>query len=146
MLRPLTVVGVLAFASFVLAGCKQDVGERCEQGSDCSSGYCGGEQGGEVSVQGRVCTNGPEGAMILDAATPADTATAADARPDAAADGVDASEVGDGAGEGHATDASDGAREAPASEGGNDAELDLGTEAATGDGAADVSPEAASGG
>jgi hypothetical protein len=87
---------VLLSAAFV--GCKQDIGERCEQGSDCSSGYCNYST---ISVtltnaQGRVCTGPLPPFMSEDAAagenmTPSDAgdgATSSDAPPDSTPDTV----------------------------------------------------------
>jgi hypothetical protein len=82
------------------AGCKQDNGERCEQGSDCASGYCGSSSTsiGMTSAKGMICT--PDSKQVgsppmtsVDAST---TTDASDAGP-----GSDAADVGS------ASDASD---------------------------------------
>jgi len=89
---------ILAFvlSAAALAGCKQDIGERCEQGSDCSSGYCDYTTVGQMtSAAGRVCTgsSAPPGEV-------SDAAPAPDAEGDVAtSDGAgDAAETGDASG------------------------------------------------
>jgi hypothetical protein len=79
----------LVFLSAAAVGCKQDIGERCELGSDCASGYCNYSTASIVmtSAQGRVCTGALPPFMSPDAG-PA-TMSSPDAR--------DASEAGDGA-------------------------------------------------
>ena len=63
---------VLVLLSTAAVGCKQDIGERCEQGSDCSSGYCNYSTGSIMTnAQGRVCT----GALPPFMSTPQDAAT-----------------------------------------------------------------------
>jgi hypothetical protein len=55
-LRAVAAVFVLGALSF--AGCKQGLGERCEQGDDCSSGYCFYNAGAwaETMMTNYVCT------------------------------------------------------------------------------------------
>lgn len=135
------------FAALVLCGltsiaCKQNVGERCEQPSDCASGYCGGSATISMmtSVMGRMCTAGPGSVVPVDAAPPpTDTAaatdgatgdTVADARADAATEA--GAEVGGGdAGVDGSPDAStdtsaDVAHDGSAADGGSDAGLEAG--------------------
>ncbi|HEY2728910.1 MAG TPA: hypothetical protein VGK52_03155 [Polyangia bacterium] len=140
---------VLALASLALVGCKQDIGQRCEQGSDCSSGYCGDSPLGMVSVMGRVCTPPPTAGPILDAGT-GDAVDAPTPAEDAASDA--GSETGaDGASDG-ASDAAGG--EASPHDGGSDvleAGAEAGAETSSGadggaDGAVDVITEAGAGG
>jgi hypothetical protein len=153
MLRPplrpsVTLVG-LALASLLVVGCKQDIGERCEQDSDCNSGLCTLTG---ASAMGGICTTG---VVLIDAAAPPDTAVATDAR-DGAADAADArAEAG---GETSPEDGGQESRpEAGAETGG--AELDapvdrageVGASAADGatptsDGASDLATEAGAGG
>jgi hypothetical protein len=90
----------LAFLTLLLlsaaaVGCKQDIGERCEQGSDCSSGYCDYSTGSMMTnAQGRVCTGAlpPLVSMPEDAATDDQDAnmTPADASGDVATPSSDA--------------------------------------------------------
>lgn len=79
-------------SAFLSVGCKQDLGERCEQNSDCSSGYCNGS-GNRTSAEGGKCTPGPV-VQLPDAATPFDAN-----RPDLSTSeaGRDASDASDGA-------------------------------------------------
>jgi len=136
--RPVRLVdslalAVLALASLALVGCKQDIGQRCEQGSDCSSGYCGDSPLGMVSVMGRVCTPPPTAGPVSDASTVGDAADAPAAAGDAASDGASdgASDAGsDGASDAGSDGASDGASDA-----GSDA---AGGEASPHDGGSDV--------
>jgi hypothetical protein len=52
--------------------CKQNIGDRCLQGSDCSSGYCSEQMGTMmISAQGGVCS-GPPIISSYDASTGAD--------------------------------------------------------------------------
>jgi hypothetical protein len=90
MKRPLIVVGGLALGALFVLGCKQDIGERCEQNSDCSSGLC--TVMGATSAMGGVCTTGVTSEPVSDAATTTTTDAAADATSDGA---TDAAETGD---------------------------------------------------
>jgi hypothetical protein len=102
---------VLSLASLALVGCKQDVGGRCEQGSDCSTGYCGGSVEGTVSAMGRVCTPPPVAAPVLDAALTPDAPGDVASSSDVAQGGAEAGgfEAGDGASDAHETGADTGA-------------------------------------
>jgi hypothetical protein len=132
----LRLIAVLvSFGSLALAGCKQDIGGRCEQNSDCASGVCGDGQGGVTSAMGRQCVAAIAAPPIVS--------------PDASAEapeGGDAAEVGDGGDGGEAGDVAadlasgetaeagppDGA-EAGAEAGGAEVEPDGGADAETGD-------------
>jgi hypothetical protein len=47
---------LLLAGALAIAGCKQDIGERCEQNSDCASGVCGeGGPPGMTSAMGKKC-------------------------------------------------------------------------------------------
>jgi len=79
--RPHQFVGSLALvavtlAALALVGCQQGIGQRCEQGSDCASGYCGDSPTGAVSIMGKVCTPPPTAGALPDAG--ADDAAAAE--------------------------------------------------------------------
>lgn len=125
--------------AFLSLGCKQDVGGRCEQPSDCASGYCSGQSvGANVDPNTpHTCTPGPA-TPTLDAApmpTP-DAAATGDAAAEAAAEtggdaaGDAASEVGDAASEA----LPEGGADAATVEAGGDADGsagDVATEAAT---------------
>jgi hypothetical protein len=126
------VAGLLiALAGLALVGCKQDVGGRCEVGSDCSTGYCGGIVEGMVSAMGKVCTPPPVAAPLSDASPTTDAQDAA--HEAASSDG--ASEAGPEAGAAETGDAASDAHETGA---------DTGASAA--DGATDLTLEAGSGG
>jgi hypothetical protein len=119
------VLAALVLCGLTSIACKQGVGERCEQPSDCASGYCGNSATVTMmtTAAARMCTAGPgSGVPTFDAApfdaTPSDTgasdtpkgdavaeaggdATASDAAVEAAADGstdtsVDASDAAAG--------------------------------------------------
>jgi hypothetical protein len=143
-LRLRSLALLLSLGALALGGCQQDLGGRCEQGSDCSSGWCGGSQLGMASAMGATCTPGP-GTVPFDAA-PTDTsstndagaeagdakseagAETGDARSDGGAEAGDAgAEAGDGAtsGDGPSEAGPDGA-EAGASEAGSDAPAEAG--------------------
>lgn len=114
-------------------GCKQDLGERCEQGSDCSSGYCDHNVGGMVSAMGKVCTGPTDDTPMPDAAStadaqgnPSDVATS-----DAAGEAAVSGDAPDGQGD---TGTSDGHGDTATSDGHGDT------------GASDATPEAGSGG
>jgi hypothetical protein len=49
------VAALFSVGALALAGCKQGVGERCEQGSDCSSGICGSPGFAMTSPAGKLC-------------------------------------------------------------------------------------------
>jgi hypothetical protein len=98
---------LLLAGSLALAGCKQDIGERCEQNSDCASGVCGeGGPPGMTSAMGKKCvatlsipapqTDGMQNQS--DAASEASEASSSDA-PQSGADtgGPDTSSASDGA-------------------------------------------------
>jgi hypothetical protein len=52
---PFALLTVFAAALIAGAGgCKQDVGDRCEQNSDCSSGFCSVQS---VGIGGRCCAS-----------------------------------------------------------------------------------------
>jgi hypothetical protein len=54
-LRPMAaMVALLAVASLALVGCKQGLGDRCEQNTDCSSGICG-DGADMASAAGKQC-------------------------------------------------------------------------------------------
>jgi hypothetical protein len=123
----------LALGSLAVVGCKQDLGERCEQGSDCASGFCAGSTASMMTMaMGRVCTGPPTATPVVDSGSQEDAAVdAADAGGDAA-DGA-ALETG------FEVSAPD-AHEAGASEGGTDgsgAETDHGAV----DGATDLAQD-----
>jgi hypothetical protein len=100
------VLVTVSLASLLVVGCKQDIGERCEQDSDCHSGLC--SQTG-ASAQGGICEDTlPTGSF--DAATPSDAASgAADARDAGADTGPDARSdaAADVASDGHAAEVSE---------------------------------------
>jgi hypothetical protein len=69
-IRLRSLAALLALGSLALAGCKQDVGERCEQNSDCASGICGpGGAQGMASAAGKLCV------ATLETPTPTGTGT-----------------------------------------------------------------------
>jgi hypothetical protein len=76
------VLVTLSLASLFVVGCKQDLGERCEQGSDCYSGMC--SQTG-ASAQGGTCRDEPATGVSSDAAATFDAGS--DATSDGASDG-----------------------------------------------------------
>jgi hypothetical protein len=79
----------VALGALSLAGCKQDVGDRCEQNSDCSSGICGDGQP-MTSATGKRCqATLPAPPTEMDA-TVVDASDAAADASDAAADASDA--------------------------------------------------------
>jgi hypothetical protein len=96
------------------AGCRQDNGERCEQGSDCASGYCGGIPGalGTTSAKGSVCT--PD-SNTGGSTNPSDASTTSDVG--ATLDASDASEAGDAGAFADAGDAKPDASDAAAVDG-----------------------------
>jgi hypothetical protein len=53
-IRPRLAAAVLSLGALAFAGCKQDLGERCEQNSDCKSGFCG-DGADMASAQGKQC-------------------------------------------------------------------------------------------
>ncbi|HVR00976.1 MAG TPA: hypothetical protein VMT47_02490 [Polyangia bacterium] len=134
-------LAVLALASLALVGCKQDIGQRCEQGSDCSSGYCGDSPLGMVSVMGRVCTPPPTAGPISDAGAAADATDAPTPAEDAASDA--GSDDASDAGSDDASDAAGG--EASPHDGGADV-LEAGAEAGAETSLGDVMTEAGAGG
>jgi hypothetical protein len=98
-LRLRSMAAMLALGSLALAGCKQGIGGRCEQNSDCASGICGdGTSGGAVSAAGRQCSAtlggggaGTSGSNMMDASEDADVGTLDG--PNDAAETADASTV-----------------------------------------------------
>jgi hypothetical protein len=80
------LIALVALAAVGAAGCKQGIGERCEQGSDCASGFCNQNQGAFTGgQQGLVCT-GPPGSnmmMSMDATSGEDASDAASAAGEA---------------------------------------------------------------
>jgi hypothetical protein len=85
-LRHRFVALLLSFGALALGGCKQDVGGRCEQNSDCASGICGNGQGGATSAMGRQCA-----ATLGGPAVTPDASSTTDAAVDAGGGAVDAS-------------------------------------------------------
>jgi hypothetical protein len=85
------VLASAALCALMSIGCKQDLGERCEVNSDCSSGYCN-KNVDFSSSEGGMCTTGPtttpRDGSTADVRPPVDTAVASDAR-DTRADGTD---------------------------------------------------------
>ncbi|HVU50607.1 MAG TPA: hypothetical protein VHL80_07955 [Polyangia bacterium] len=55
-IRNRSSAALLALGALALTGCKQDIGERCEQNSDCSSGLCG-DGADMASAQGKKCVS-----------------------------------------------------------------------------------------
>ena len=74
MNRKWLVTALLAVAALVpgIAGCKQGIGERCQQDSDCASGICS-------KSDPRVCQSNGSGADM----TQIDAELPIDAKPDA---------------------------------------------------------------
>ena len=153
MMRSRSLAAFALGSLLLFAGCKQDIGERCEQPSDCASGWCAGDNMpiGMAGVVGKTCTPGrvtvTQDAGTSDTGT-GDTRTTGDGAADRteAAD-AHASETGDAASETHAetgeagpdtpaqgaTDASDGApTEAGGETSASDGAVDLGAETAAG--------------
>jgi len=145
------LLAAFALGSLLLfAGCKQDVGERCESASDCASGFCGGDNSvvgtasaiGKTCTPGRVTTTQDAGNGAAGAGTPGDAA--ADRADGADAPGV---ETGDVASETHA-EAGEAGTDTPA-QGGTDAHdgapAEAGAETSASDGAADLATDTAAG-
>jgi hypothetical protein len=87
-MRRAPLILALSFACGLSSlACKQDLNERCEQHSDCASGYCRGA--GTTSAMGGTCQTGPS---TPDASTPID-ATTTDAPRDVASDASDAADA-----------------------------------------------------
>jgi hypothetical protein len=94
--RPSALV-VFLFACALLggaAGCKQGLGDRCEQNSDCSSGFCAGGMGAVSRGGNGVCSEintgtGTGGSSGVDAAG-GQGGSNADAADDAPADAAEA--------------------------------------------------------
>jgi hypothetical protein len=79
------VLVTVSLASLLVVGCKQDIGERCEQDSDCHSGLC--SQTG-ASAQGGVCQDTlPTGSFDAAMTSDAPSGATSDAR-DGASDGA----------------------------------------------------------
>jgi hypothetical protein len=135
------VLVAASLASLLVVGCKQDIGDRCEQATDCNSGYCTGNGAAEPGV----CAPGPTVGTISDASTSFDTGATPDTATSDARDGAaEAAEASDGHAEAGEV-SSDGAAaethsEAGASETGGDATP------STSDGAIDLATEAGAGG
>jgi len=97
------VLATATLCALTSLGCKQDIGERCEQPSDCASGYCGGSSVpiGMTSAEGRTCSAGPTTAPPPDSAAPEEDAGGTDASandatvaPEAGSDATAAPEAG----------------------------------------------------
>jgi hypothetical protein len=70
----LLVAAIALSSSFVLAGCKQGIGDRCQVTSDCEDGlFCQIPSGGSPQ-SGGVCVTGvtPDGGLVSDQSVPAD--------------------------------------------------------------------------
>jgi len=139
-LRSFALLASLGALVLAFAGCKQDLGERCEQGDDCASGYCGGVTSGAVSAEGMKCTPGPT-AIVIDAGT-------AGAGGDQGGAGGSGGQGGQGQTDA-AVDGSDGAvheggSEAGASEVGSDVSSDA-SDASASETSTDASSDTASG-
>jgi hypothetical protein len=80
--RTAVLIVALSLGSLLVGACKQDLGERCEQGTDCYSGYC---TISTVSAMGGVCIPSPTAGPASDAGT-----TYA---PDAASESMDLGDV-----------------------------------------------------
>jgi hypothetical protein len=65
--RHSVVLAALSLASSLVVGCHQDLGERCEQNSDCGSGLCSGTGAANPGI----CTTGVISGGQTDAATDA---------------------------------------------------------------------------
>jgi hypothetical protein len=79
-IRPRLVAALLSLGALALAGCKQDLGQRCEQNSDCKSGFCG-DGADMASAQGKQCV-----AVLGGPPLPTPTPTPSDGGEDADAD------------------------------------------------------------
>jgi hypothetical protein len=116
---PLLALSVVLGLALASVGCKQDLGERCEQPSDCASGYCGGNStSGQTNAVGKMCSAGPNVLVPGDAGATPDAVPADDASPDASdaakadaasSDTSDARDAGDAHDARDASDASDAA-------------------------------------
>jgi hypothetical protein len=53
-IRSHSLAVLLAVGSLALVGCKQGIGDRCEQNTDCASGICG-DGADMASAQGKKC-------------------------------------------------------------------------------------------
>jgi hypothetical protein len=49
------MAALLAVGSLALVGCKQGIGGRCEQNTDCASGICGTGNADMASAEGKMC-------------------------------------------------------------------------------------------
>jgi hypothetical protein len=112
--RPSLLAGVLLAALAAMAGCKQGVGDRCEQASDCASGICNGGTGAGTDGICADSTNsvgpgvGGSGGGGGAGGVGADGAAGAGGATDAAgggAGGSDAASAADGAGTDATTEA-----------------------------------------
>jgi hypothetical protein len=76
--RLVAMISVMVAAA---AGCRQDIGDRCQRNSDCASGIC------SDSIP-QVCVANGSGSDVspIDASLPADAPDAAAPVPDAAID------------------------------------------------------------
>jgi hypothetical protein len=122
MLRSRSLAAAVLGSLLTLVGCKQNIGERCEKSSDCSSGFCGNDNSDQGSPGvSKTCTAGRE-TVIPEAGAP---------MSDAASDRSDASATESG-------DASD----APASDVALESHAESGGDTAASEGGTDVAPEA----
>jgi phage-related tail fiber protein len=137
--RSFSGIAAVGVAALWLSACGQDLGERCEQNSDCKSGSCS-VMSGPTSAMGGVCEDGTQTGSSSDASTsdaavdaPADTRDATDA--DAAAP-----DALDGATDGtlDASDASSDVSTDVSSDGDSDGATDTSADVST-DGGADLS-------
>jgi hypothetical protein len=140
---PRRVALALALLSLGLVACKQDVGQRCEQGSDCATGYCGESVGGMVSAMGKTCTEPPTAAQPVDAAT--NDAATNDAATNDAGTNDDASDASDAARDVRDAASPDGSGEASSPDGAEGGAGEAGAETSGADGATDL-PESDAGG
>jgi hypothetical protein len=132
---PRRVALILALSSLALIGCKQDIGERCEQNGDCASGLCG-NGAGMTSAMGMMCQEAPTAAPLVDAAPN-------DAARDAGDAAIEVRDAADASVEVSSPDGAD-ARAGDASAETGDAETS-GAETPAADGATDVSETGAGG-
>jgi hypothetical protein len=137
----LVTISLASLLVFFGVGCRQDVGERCEQDSDCYSGYCTGTGAANPGM----CQSGPttggfvDASVTIDAGSDAMSSDAGDAVSDATSDIASDGHVEAGAEV--SEDSADGALESHVEAGG-----DVGTEAGSEAGSEVGTNDAASGG
>jgi hypothetical protein len=74
-IRLRSLAALLALGSLALSGCKQDIGGRCEQASDCASGVCGSVGSADMaSAAGKVCVSGAAAPVDASGQSPVDAA------------------------------------------------------------------------